>query len=212
MQTIEEKLLRYLFSGKFKPGTRVIERDVAKVLGLSRIPVRENIAQLTAKGILVRGRKNFSVRIREYNPTEIRHLKELRNAIEIVAAQSACTNRTAAQIQSMTRICDRLEKEVGSEDSSKWIDLDREFHSAIVKASGNERFIKDFRHIIMEDHFALYLMPEIEGKRDRFSKRIIRNEKRVLRDHRALITAIEKRDARRAVLITRKELTFSLDV
>ena len=108
MQTIEEKLLRYLFSGKFKPGSRVIERDVAKVLGLSRIPVRENIAQLTAKGILVRGRKNFSVRIREYNPTEIRHLKELRNAIEIVAAQSACTNRTAAQIRSMTRICDRL--------------------------------------------------------------------------------------------------------
>jgi DNA-binding GntR family transcriptional regulator len=212
MQTIEEKLLRYLFSGKFKPGSRVIERDVAKVLGLSRIPVRENIAQLTAKGILVRGQKNFSVRIREYNPTEIRHLKELRNAIEIVAAQSACTNRTAAQIRSMTRICDQLGKEVGSEDSSKWIDLDREFHSAIVKASGNERFIKDFRHIIMEDHFALYLMPEIEGKRDRFSKRIIQNERRVLRDHRALITAIEKRDVRRAVLITRKELTFSLDV
>ncbi|RKX34047.1 MAG: hypothetical protein DRP71_08395 [Verrucomicrobia bacterium] len=211
MQAIEEKLLRYLFSGKFKPGSRVIERDVSKILGLSRIPVRETIAHLTAKGILVRGRKNFSVRIREYNPTEIRHLKELRNAIEIVAAQSACTNRTTTQIRSMTRICDRLEKEVGSEDSSKWIDLDREFHSAIVKASGNERFIKDFRHIIMEDHFALYLMPEIEGKRDRFSKRVIRNEKRVLRDHGALIKAIEKRDVRRAVLITRKELTFNLD-
>jgi DNA-binding GntR family transcriptional regulator len=211
MQAIEEKLLRYLFSGKFKPGSRVIERDVAKVLGLSRIPVRETIAQLTAKGILVRGQKNFSVRIREYNPTEIRHLKELRNAIQIVAAQSACMHRTPAQIRSMTRICDRLEKEVGSEDSFKWIDLDREFHSAIVKASGNERFIKDFRHIIMEDHFALYLMPEIEGKRDRFSKRIIRNEKRVLRDHRALIKAIDKRDVRRAVLITRKELTFNLE-
>ena len=211
MQAIEEKLLRYLFSGKFTPGSRVIERDVAKVLGLSRIPVRENIAQLTAKGILVRGKKNFSVRIREYNPTEIRHLKELRNAIQIVAAQSACMHRTSAQIRSMTRICDRLELEVGSEDSSKWIDLDREFHSAIVKASSNERFIMDFRHIIMEDHFALYLMPEIEGKRDRFSKRIIANEKRVLRDHRSLIRAIEKRDVRRAVLITRKELTFNLE-
>ena len=63
----------------------------------------------------------------------------------------------------------------------------------------------------MEDHFALYLMPEIEGKRDRFSKRIIANEKRVLRDHRSLIRAIEKRDVRRAVVITRKELTFSLE-
>ena len=54
-------------------------------------------------------------------------------------------------------------------------------------------------------------MPEIEGKRDRFSKRIIANEKRVLRDHRSLIRAIEKREFRRAVVITRKELTFNLE-
>lgn len=211
MEPTEDRLLRYLFSGKFEPGSRVIERDVAKVLGLSRIPVRETIAQLTAKGILVRGPRNYSVRIREYNEQEIRHLKELRNAIEIVAAQSACTNRTSAQIRAMNGICDRLEQEIGKEDSTKWIDLDRRFHFGIVKASGNERFIKDFKHIIMEDHFALYLKPEIEGVRQRFSARIIRNEKRVLRDHRALIKAIEKRDAERAVLITRKELTYSLD-
>lgn len=212
MEQTEEKLLRYLFSGKFEPGSRVIERDVAKVLGLSRIPVRETIAQLTAKGILVRRHRNFSVRIREYNDREVRHLKELRNAIEIVAARSACANRTSAQIKTMVGICDRLEKEIGCKDSAKWIDLDRRFHFTIVKASGNERFIKEFKHIIMEDHFALYVKPEIEGVRKRFSTRIIRNEKRVLRDHRALVKAIEERDAKRAVSITSKELTYSLDV
>ena len=55
-KTIAEKVLRVLeeeiLSGKYKPGDRLVEREIAERLGVSRIPVREALQTLVRRGFV----------------------------------------------------------------------------------------------------------------------------------------------------------------
>lgn len=49
-----QRLVRLIFSAAYQPGDRLVERDLAAKLDLSRIPVREGLQKLVSKGILTR--------------------------------------------------------------------------------------------------------------------------------------------------------------
>ena len=70
-----QKLVRLIFSEEFLPGDRLIERDLAARLDLSRIPVREGLQKLVSKGILLKDEVNRGLRLREYSPDEVAHLR-----------------------------------------------------------------------------------------------------------------------------------------
>ena len=48
-----QKLVRLIFSEEFLPGERLVERDLAARLRLSRIPVREVLQKVVSKCILL---------------------------------------------------------------------------------------------------------------------------------------------------------------
>ena len=57
--------MRLIFSEAFLPGDRLVERDLAAKLDLSRIPVREGLQKLVSKGILLKDEVNRGLRLRE---------------------------------------------------------------------------------------------------------------------------------------------------
>ena len=83
-----QKLVRLIFSEAFLPGDRLVERDLAAKLKLSRIPVREGLQKLVSKGILLKDEVNRGLRLRDYGPAEVTHLHEYREAIELTAARA----------------------------------------------------------------------------------------------------------------------------
>ena len=56
-----QKLVRLIFSEEYLPGDRLVERDLAAKLKLSRIPVREGLQKLVSKGILLKDEVNPSL-------------------------------------------------------------------------------------------------------------------------------------------------------
>jgi DNA-binding GntR family transcriptional regulator len=155
-----QKLVRLIFSEAYLPGDRLIERDLAAKLELSRIPVREGLQKLVSKGILLRDEVNHGLRLRDYQPNEVAHLHEYREAIELAAARAACHHRSATDLVQFDLICDEMDKEVPNAPSARWLELDWQFHQAIVEASRNERFINDFDLLMLECNYVFYRLPE----------------------------------------------------
>ncbi|MGH8020776.1 MAG: GntR family transcriptional regulator, partial [Opitutaceae bacterium] len=155
-----QRLVRLIFSEGYLPGARLIERELAKKLGSSRVPVREGLLKLASKGILLKDDVNRGLRLRDYSPAEVTHLHEYREAIELAAARSACHHRTATAIVQLDLICDEMDAEASRAPSPRWFELDWQFHQTIVESSGNSRFINDFDLLMIECNYVFYRLPE----------------------------------------------------
>ena len=155
-----QKLVRLIFSETYLPGDRLVERDLAAKLKLSRIPVREGLQKLVSKGILLKDDVNRGLRLRDYRPAEVTHLHEYREAIELAAGRAACHNRSATVLVQLDLICDEMDQESPNAPSARWLELDWQFHQTIVEASGNERFINDFDLLMIECNYVFYRLPD----------------------------------------------------
>ena len=62
IQTIAQQVFKILeeeiLSGKYKPGDRLIEREIGDRLGISRIPVREALLSLERWGLVIATGRN----------------------------------------------------------------------------------------------------------------------------------------------------------
>ncbi|MBI5770512.1 MAG: GntR family transcriptional regulator [Verrucomicrobia bacterium] len=155
-----QRLVRLIFSEAFLPGGRLVERDLAAKLKLSRIPVREGLQKLVSKGILLKDAVNRGLRLRDYAPAEVTHLHEYREAVELAAARAACHNRTATDLVQLELICDEMAREAPNAPSARWLELDWQFHQTVVEASRNERFINDFDLLMIECNYVFYRLPD----------------------------------------------------
>ena len=81
-----DRLRAAIRNGVLKPGTRLIERDLAERLGMSRIPIREAIQQLVEEGL---ARKLPHRGAQVYTPTrdEIEEISSLRVVLERFVAE-----------------------------------------------------------------------------------------------------------------------------
>lgn len=194
MEPLEKRVAQILFSGELPPGSKITERDLARNLGMSRIPVREVIAKFIARGILVRGDKNHSARMRHYSAEEVTQLYELREALEVASARSACRKATEAELLQMEMICDQMEDEIGNYGSLTWANLDRMFHETMVAASHNLRLVENFELLIEECHYVFYLHPARQVRPNPGEEWIRQHMSDVIMDHRAIIACIRKGD------------------
>ena len=205
---LDKRLFEHIFSGDLRPGSRLVERDLAKVLGISRIPVREALSRLTARGVLIKDEKNRSVRIRQYTVKEVQDLLEYREAIEVASMRVACEKRDPNCLMMLEVICDEMEQEISDQATRKWLQLDRRFHGMIVEASGNTRFIHDFVLLIDESYYVFHLHPTSKKIREaaQSNKSMRQHMQEVLKVHRDMVRAMRDQEAETAVALLRKHL------
>ncbi|KAE8765694.1 GntR family transcriptional regulator [Georgenia thermotolerans] len=77
-----------IVSGRLGPGTVLGEVEQAARLGVSRTPLREALARLAAEGLAVAG-KGRTLVVSNLSAEDVRHLFELREALECQAARLA---------------------------------------------------------------------------------------------------------------------------
>src|SRR5690625_3654050 len=69
---------------------RLVDHEIAEQLGMSRMPMREALLQLKNEGYLEGTARGF--RLRQFTPTEIANIFEIRLLLEPHAAIEACRN------------------------------------------------------------------------------------------------------------------------
>ena len=134
-----EHIRSMIANGRLKPGERVNELDIAERLGISRGPVREAVRRLSASGLLI-PEPNYGSRVMQLHEESVRHLYDIREALESLAARLAASAMNSAQRSALAEALDRHEAimDGGASESYPLGDADWDFHLQILRGSGNK--------------------------------------------------------------------------
>jgi DNA-binding GntR family transcriptional regulator len=126
--------------GELPPGTQLAEREVADLLGISRIPVRDALNELQTEGLVVT--KNNRRYVIELNERDVRELYETRLALEKLAVQLATKNTSAENGAALDAIQREMKAAVGRKDVRAYVQSDLDTHRLIWRQANNRHLHK----------------------------------------------------------------------
>lgn len=184
--------------GRLARGSRVHQEDLATELGISRTPVREALRRLAAEG-LVEMRTNRGARVADVSRGGIRAPYEARLVVEPGAARLAAQRRLPEPMARMRAALEAQRRAIPDIRAS--FEANREFHIALVAASGNE-FLLDFvdRLWVARIGEAIYESQAETPERMRLDAD----------EHEQILAAIMAGDARAAETLTRRHIAEAM--
>ncbi len=137
-----ESIKKAIINGELKPGDHLNAPYLAKVLGMSRTPIREALKMLEIDGLVES--KNIGVYVKQMTLKEAYDLTDVRAALECQALKSSLNYITDEEISNLENaLLDLKEKlargEVVEYDAVNH--LDEDFHKLITLKSNNSFLI-----------------------------------------------------------------------
>lgn len=126
---------RLIFDGELRPGTRLPQDQIAKALGVSRIPVREAVVALEREG-WVNTRLHKGAFINTFNEDSIRDHYELLALIYGLAVKRTISRHDPEVLARMAA----LARQVGAADEASEVEkAAHAFHSTVVEGAHSRR-------------------------------------------------------------------------
>jgi GntR family transcriptional repressor for pyruvate dehydrogenase complex len=210
-QQIADQIRELIQQGGFDVGTRLPpERDLAQQLGVSRPSLREALIALDVEG-RVEVRSGSGVFVSSAAPDRAAartaamgespsQLMEARSVIEGEVVILACARITDAMLSRLRAVLKNMEAEI--EQRSERVDLDREFHVTLAEMTGNAVLARLVGELFDERH-----SPISAKISSRFES--TRTWKVALKEHEAILKAVEARDPIAAQAAMRAHLKAS---
>jgi DNA-binding GntR family transcriptional regulator len=138
VDVVTETIIAQAARGAVLPGDRLVEADLARKLGVSRVPVREALRLLESQGIVV-NEPYKGIRLRPVTNAHVRDLVEARTALETTAALAAVAagRHRGAHLHGMRETLAAMDAAVVTGDGYALAAADTGFHRALVKLGGN---------------------------------------------------------------------------
>lgn len=130
-----------IVSGRFRPGERLTEEELAAVSGVSRTPVRDALRRLAAE-LFVTTVPNHGTFVTKWSDDDIQDIFELRALLEGHGARRAAARANAGQIarlEAETAVIDAELARPGGPDLDLFLAANRRFHDLVMELSGSER-------------------------------------------------------------------------
>lgn len=182
-------LVDEILSNKLAPGDPLVERILAERFGLSRTPIREVLLRLQNEH-LVDMFPNQGVFVRKLTPQDVRELFQLREALEPLAARLAAQNRPDDAVSTLLkRFPDEAQE--GDLSTQDMAELGRAVHDELVNWAGN-KLLKVMYATIRKHTQLVRSMTRAHQDIELLS----------LKEHRAILLAVEKQDADDAHALT----------
>lgn len=133
---VADALREEIMLGRREPGSRLIERDIAAALHVSRLPVREAIKALVAEGIVVSTPRSWAV-VREFSVQDLQDFAEVRSAMETLAFVLATQRADDAGFAQLEAIVDEEDVAAASGDEGASRTASAMFHVTAVELAHN---------------------------------------------------------------------------
>jgi DNA-binding GntR family transcriptional regulator len=137
-----EALRTLILDGRYAPGARLKEVEVAALLGVSRTPVREALLQLEVEGMVELIPRRGAM-VRGLTRADVHEIFVLRAVLEAFCASEAAVRMDDASIEHLAELHDEFELGVerwrGDEQAEALVELNTDFHRAVIAGGGNAR-------------------------------------------------------------------------
>jgi DNA-binding GntR family transcriptional regulator len=185
-------------SGALPRGGRVHQEDLATELGVSRTPVREALRRLAAEG-LVEMRTNRGARVADVSDHDIQASYQARLVVEPGAARLAA-RLGLSEARDRMRTAVRAQRRAVGDIHASFV-ASREFHTALVAASGNP-FLREF-----VENLWVARIGEVIYERQAETAAQMRAD---ADEHEQILEAIVRGDARAAEALTRRHIAEAM--
>ena len=185
-EMVYEELKMQILTGAIVPGTRMMEVELAKDIGVSRTPIREAIRKLEKEGLVtIEPRRGaYASQISTQDMVEI---LEVRQNMEGLAAFFAASRMKPEQLAELKDISEHYNAAVQSGDMEEMIKHDTRFHRIIVESCNNKvlvQMIEQLQELVLRFRYIYY---------DNF-----RRAENMPEEHFEILHAIETGDAEAA--------------
>ena len=176
------ELRRLIATGALTPGERIVERDVATRLGVSRGPIRDAIKTLQHEG-LVEVRPFAGACVATIDRDEIDEIVALRRQVEYFSIAGAMLRATEIEIADLRELASKMGRAFAASRVDELLDLDLGFHLSICAASHHGTLDAAMR--MLYPRLAILFYPQMleSHTAETFEQ-----------DHHSLVDAIESRD------------------
>ncbi|MDZ4737019.1 MAG: GntR family transcriptional regulator [Rhodospirillaceae bacterium] len=131
-----EALREGILSLQFKPGDRLIERELCEMLGVSRTSIREALRHLEAEGLITSEPHRGPV-VATVTPEEAEQLYEVRAVLEGFAGRLFAGRASDAALGKLEREVRRYEQAAKRPDVDEVLDALARFYTIIFDECGN---------------------------------------------------------------------------
>ncbi len=188
------KIVEAITAGEFEPGARLSEVELARQLGISRGPLREALGRLEGSLVEHTPRVGFSViRLTE---EDLAGLLAMREGLEGMAARLAAERITPDEVAALRELLAERDTTSPGRDGYLRREMDDGFHLLVQQCARCPRIAETLRQDV---YFPLQLY--------RFNGNARRGgTAAALQEHRAVVDALEARDAEGAEVRMREHL------
>lgn len=173
-----------IVNGILEQHDHLVQNAIAEQLQVSRTPVRDALLRLSQEGVIRSvGARGYVVE--ELRVRDILNIYEVRQALEVQAADLAFDHVTDAHVRELRRLNEKIANPAAH--SYDYYDLNREFHSVLTRGCPNELIQR-----ILED---VWNMP--------VSQRVFKhhmsagaNLELMVKEHASIADALEQRNRR----------------
>lgn len=199
-EVVYDSLKSTIISGKIPVGERIIEKEYANKLNISRTPIREALKKLQSEE-LVEYIPKYGVVVKRVSKDDAIEVYKIRESLEILVISNAIDNITLMEISQIQDLLDLTEIKNSEGNLVEVQKLFKDFNTAIYKASKMNKLpfmisqLNDYLH-----HFRnISILDEVR-----------RNN--ALNEHRQILKAIIDKDKNLAEEVIKKHLSDSLNV
>ncbi|HEX3786594.1 MAG TPA: GntR family transcriptional regulator [Pseudonocardiaceae bacterium] len=127
---------RSILDGTLIPGSRIVESEIARQLGVSQAPVREAVKRLAHEGLITSLPRRGSY-VAQISEEEADDARDVRALLEEAAARDAVTHFDAAARERLEALVAAMRVDAAGDDLAAFRVHDMAFHRAVVELSGN---------------------------------------------------------------------------
>ncbi|HHW01406.1 MAG TPA: GntR family transcriptional regulator [Thermoanaerobacterales bacterium] len=196
---IFESIRKAIFDGELKPGDRLVEKELAEKMQVSRTPIREALRKLETEG-LIKHVPRKGVVVKGFTPDDIIEIYSIRQALEALAITYTVKNITEAEIKKLKALLERMSELTEEDDTTNLFNTSQEFNEILIRSCRMPRLIKlinTYQEYL--ERFRVVTM----GKKER--------KLSALKDHREILQAVIDRDAARAKQMVENHLQGALE-
>ena len=180
-----------IMGGRIAPGALLSESSLASRFGMSRTPVREALGVLASDGLITTLPQRGHV-VNTVSVSEVLDAFRLREILEVEAISQAVRRISDREI-------DHLRHLIGIREAADLPAINREFHTAIARASGNRLLVDFIDRLLISMQRVLIMDPRTTNWTEEG-----------FQEEQAIVEALAARDEERACLTITRHIRSTL--
>lgn len=185
-EIVTDSIRDSILSGKYSPGERLVAEDIAKDLGVSRMPVREALHRLEVIGLVTLLPHKGAI-VSELSEEEIIESYHIRAVLDGLATRLAAPQLTALDYARLEEILQEMDNAVNAKDMDKLLAVNRAFHEIIWQAARAPRLQVLLQNLYIASERFRNISILLPGRIDQITQ-----------DHRLIVQMLEKGDVANA--------------